>query len=500
VGSIGAFFGQLFAPITQIFHYVFYLPIYNVLMLLYQGVHAMAPALPAYAIAIFFLTVIIRLCLFPLTRKQLQSSRKMQELQPQLQELQKRHRGNPQELMAAQQALYREHGVSMYGGCLPLLIQMPFLYGLYFSLYTALLPNRAESIAGHLARVNRDIYPFLPHLAALPSTHFLWTNLAAADPWKVLPVLAGLLTFLQLRMAMPVRKPTSGAKQSDPNSQVMGSMQFVMPFFTFFMALNFPSGLAFYWAISTAFSAVQQYFLSGWGSLFVGIPGMEHLVPAPTTPALPPATRAQSAFVDSSPRDARPTGIAGLRQLLADMASNRTQQAQEKAPPDDESPPANGSAGKLAKKSGGSGAGDGAELAKGSAASNGTSRAQPVSAAKDASGDVDGSARRNRAARQGPTLVKPGVSSTSPAEGMSGQPPSTHGASSNGLKSLNGASRSTATGSANGAVGAAPKSAERGASGAGARPQRPPQTSSQRGTSGGGAARKRPSGKSKGGR
>jgi hypothetical protein len=298
---------------------------------------------------------------------------------------------------------------------------------------------------------------------------------------------------------MPVRKPTSGAKQSDPNSQVMGSMQFVMPFFTFFMALNFPSGLAFYWAISTAFSAVQQYFLSGWGSLFVGIPGMEHLVPAPTTPALPPATRAQSAFVDSSPRAERPTGIAGLRQLLADMAASRTQRAQEKALPDDVSPPANGRAGKLARKSAGNVAGGGAELANGAAASNGTARVQPVSAAKDASSDVDGSARLRRAARQGPTLVKPGTSSTAPVESVSGRPPSTNGASSNGQKSLNGASRAAAPGSANGGVGLAPKSTERGTNGAGARPQRP-QTNSQRGTSGGGAARKRPSGKSKGGR
>ena len=126
--GIGDIFGVLFSPIHTVFQYVFFLPVFNILMLIYQGVHS-------FGLSIILLTLLIRGSLFPLTRKQLASSRKMQELAPKLKQLQAQHRGDSQGMMAAQQALYKEHGVSMYGGCLPLVIQMPFLYALYYSFY-----------------------------------------------------------------------------------------------------------------------------------------------------------------------------------------------------------------------------------------------------------------------------------------------------------------------------------------------------------------------------
>ncbi|HEV2235760.1 MAG TPA: YidC/Oxa1 family membrane protein insertase, partial [Ktedonobacterales bacterium] len=163
MGSIGDFFGALFSPIGTLFHIFFYLPIFNVLILLYRAVSAVVPSWPTFAIAIILLTVMIRLALFPLTRKQLQSTRAMQALAPQVAELKKQFPNDPQGQMRAQQDLYKEHGVSMYGGCLPMLMQMPFLYGIYFSLYTALIPQKVgkvvETAAVHLGRINHDIYP-----------------------------------------------------------------------------------------------------------------------------------------------------------------------------------------------------------------------------------------------------------------------------------------------------------------------------------------------------
>ncbi len=327
MNSIGEFFGALFSPIGQLFHIFFYLPIFNVLILLYRAVNAVVPSWPTFAIAIALLTVVIRLALFPLTRKQLQSTRAMQSLAPQIAEIKRQFPGDPQAQMRAQQDLYREHGVSMYGGCLPMLMQLPFLYGIYFSLYTALIPqkvhNGLETATAHLARINHDIYPFLPHLTTLPNHHFLWADLGAADPYKILPLLAGVLTFLQLRMAQPVKAPTPVGQKPDPNAQTMALMPFMMPVITFVMALNFPSGLAFYWSITTAFMAVQQYFLSGFGSLFVGIPGLEHLVPAPQTPPAPPArvTPAAASIVDVTPTTSQPRGLAGLREALRQLAA-----------------------------------------------------------------------------------------------------------------------------------------------------------------------------------
>ncbi|HEX9056210.1 MAG TPA: YidC/Oxa1 family membrane protein insertase [Ktedonobacterales bacterium] len=469
MGGIGDFLGTLWTPFGTLFHYVFYLPIYNVLILLFEGVHAMfpSPAVPSFAIAIFFLTIVVRLALYPLTRKQLQSSRAMQALAPKVQELQKQYKNNPQELMAAQQALYREHGVSMYGGCLPLLIQMPFLYGLYYSLYTALIKQtingHPETVAHHLGRVNHDIYPFLPHLLSLPGTHFLWTDLGAPDPWKILPILAGVLTFFQLRMAQPVRKPTPPGQRSDPNTQTMASMQFIMPFVTFFMALNFPSGLAFYWSISTAFSAVQQYFLTGFGSLFVGIPGLEHLVPEPQ--ALPTPTPSKSTSGGASPgTEGRSAGMGGLRSMLRQFADSAAAQARQAQADREARAAQNGS---------------------------GQSRATPKDVTTDSQPPTPSappsngapSARRPRPSRTGPTLVRPPSSTASP-------PPSAHNGdtdhSTNGTSSSDAPPARTQFSSGNRMDAGAP----------GPRPG----PAGGRGQGGGSTGRRRPGGKSKGGR
>lgn len=318
--GLGSFFGTLFSPITTVFHWVFFLPVFNVLILIYHGVGN-------FALAIVLLTLLIRGALFPLTRRQLSSTRKMQELQPRLKELQAKHRGDPQAAMAAQQALYKEHGVSMYGGCLPLLIQMPFLYALFYSFESVLSTSHNA-----LLTVNQQIYPFLPKLSHLPATTFLWTNLATPDKLFILPVLAGILTFIQMRMAMPVRRP--GAP-SDPTAQTTQTMQYIMPLFTIFIGTRFPAGLALYWTVSTGFSAVQQYLLSGWGSLFVGVPGMERFVPAPKdlTPATPllaggAGRGAGRGATDTTAEPEKPMGfMASMRALLEQTREQAQTQA-----------------------------------------------------------------------------------------------------------------------------------------------------------------------------
>jgi YidC/Oxa1 family membrane protein insertase len=276
-GLIG-FFGTLFAPIGQAFHLLFFEPVFNILILIYHGVGN-------FALAIVLLTLVIRGALYPLTRHQLASTRKMQELAPRVKEIQAKYRGNPQEAMAAQQALYKEHGVSMYGGCLPMVIQMPFIYALFYS-FEALLDNSKHA----LVHINEQIYPFLPPLNKLPLTHFLWTDLKSPDPLYILPILAGVLTFIQLRMAAPVKRPGAPV---DPTTDMTRRMQWIMPFFTAFIGTRFASGLALYWTVSTGFSAAQQYVLTGWGSLFVGVPGMERFVPPPKelAPVTPTPTR-----------------------------------------------------------------------------------------------------------------------------------------------------------------------------------------------------------------
>lgn len=328
VGGIGQLFGTLFAPIGTLFHIFFYQPVFNLLMLIYGG-------LGSFALSLLILTLLIRTALIPLTRKQLRSSREMQALAPKLNELKAQYRNDPQGMMAAQQALYKEHGVSPMAGCLPLLIQMPFLYALYYSFYTVI---NAEKGGGNLKLINQDIYPFLPKLDQLPDLHFFWTNLGRPDQLHILPILAAALTLIQLRMAMPVRKKVPGAARQDPTTQATQTTMYIMPAMTLFIGWTFPAGLALYWCITTLFSAVQQYFIAGWGSLFVGIPGLEHLVPEPKAPpTLATATTgraslagAPSARALAPPAQVPPAegGIRGLfKQVRDTMAAAQSQAA-----------------------------------------------------------------------------------------------------------------------------------------------------------------------------
>ena len=292
-GPIGEFFGTIFTPITFLFHYVFFQPVFNILMLIFLGVHS-------FGLSIILLTLLIRGSLFPLTRKQISSSRKMQALAPKINALKAQYRGDTQGLMAAQQALYKEHGVSMYGGCLPLLIQMPFLYALYYSFYQVL-----DTKGNVLKAINDLLYGFVPPLTAVPNASFLGFSLIAPSFW--LAALAGALTFVQMRMSMPVTPPGT---TPDTTQQTTKTMQYIMPFFTFFIGTRFPAGLALYWAISTGFSAVQQYFIMGWGSLWVGVPGMERFVPkpAPVTAIAPTSVNGRN-LVDATQTPAPQGGI-----------------------------------------------------------------------------------------------------------------------------------------------------------------------------------------------
>ncbi len=331
-------------PIGDLFHAVFYEPIFNVLMLIYGAVAHVLPG-PAFGLAIIILTLLMRVCLIPLVRKQLRSQRTMQELQPKIAQLKRQYAGDQAGMLAAQQALFKEHGYSPVSGCLPLLIQMPFLYALYYALF-AIVRNTTCTINGqvvhsHLTCINNDIYSFLPHLPAVPQTHFLWLDLAQKDPTFILPVLAAVLTFVQLRMAMPHRKPVPSS-QKDATSQATQFTQYLMPVMTLIFGLNFQAGLPLYWSVSTGFSAVQQYFISGWGSLFVGvdrfIPAVARFIPEPQevspTALSAPSRSAGGAAVRTGaaraavPEAPPPSGGGGLRGMWNAIRAQATAQAE----------------------------------------------------------------------------------------------------------------------------------------------------------------------------
>lgn len=182
-----------------------------------------------YGIAIILLTIIIKSLIFPLTWKQMKSMRKTMDIQPKVQELQKKYKGDPQKLNAEIMELYKANNVNPAGGCLPILVQLPIFWALYSALY---------NFGNYIADPNQ--------------AQFLWFNLTMKDPYYILAVLAAATTFLQTKV-------TSPNASTDPTQK---TMLYVMPFFFGYISATVPAGLALYWVTMNIVSIVQQLYIN----------------------------------------------------------------------------------------------------------------------------------------------------------------------------------------------------------------------------------------------
>jgi len=202
-------------------------------------------------LAITALTLVVRLAILPLTLKQQQASQRMQELQPKLQELQKKYAKNKEKLAQEQMKLYQEAGINPMGGCLPLLIQLPLLYGLWQSIVRTLAVSPME-----LLRLSRNIYAFIPGLAQLVplQSHFLWLDLGQPDRYLVLPALVVVTSWLSQRVLTP---PSPDERTAAMNQQ----MQIMMPLLFGFISISYASGLSIYFIISNLVTLVQYLFI-----------------------------------------------------------------------------------------------------------------------------------------------------------------------------------------------------------------------------------------------
>ncbi len=176
-------------------------------------------------IGIILFTIIVRTVLLPLFQMQTNSSRKMQDLQPQIKALQEKYSGTDMEsrqlLMDAQNQLYKDNGVSMYSSMIPLFIQLPILMVLFQA---------------------------LTRVPELRVGTFLWLNLGSTDPYYILPILAAVLTFLTSWLTSKAAIEKNGA---------MTVMMWVMPLMIFYFALRASSGVALYWVVSNAYQVFQ---------------------------------------------------------------------------------------------------------------------------------------------------------------------------------------------------------------------------------------------------
>ena len=181
---------------------------------------ALYKVFPNYGVVIIIFSILVKVVVYPLTHKSYTASAEMQKLQPKIAALRERHKDDPQKLNRATMRLYKEHGVSPLGGCLPMLVQMPVFIALYRTLSSMIELRQAE---------------------------FVWwlTDLSRPDPLKVLPILMGLTSFIQQKMMM-----------KDPKQK---AMVYIMPVFMTFIFLRFASGLVLYWTMFNVLSAVQQF-------------------------------------------------------------------------------------------------------------------------------------------------------------------------------------------------------------------------------------------------
>ncbi len=237
--------------IGEIWDLIILSPVINVLIMLshYLG--------GSFGLTIIVLTIVVNICMYPLTLKQLRATKAMQSVQPKLAELQKKYAKDKQQLAQEQMKLYKESGMNPAGCLLPMLAQMP----VWIALYQSIIRVLAVAPEGFLS-LSQHLYPSWPLVFSLVplESKFLWLDLAAPDRWMVLPILVGVTMWVQQKMTM---SPTA-----DPRLQTQNQMMlWMMPLMFAFITLQFPSGLALYWVSSTVIRIVMQYSIAGWGGL-----------------------------------------------------------------------------------------------------------------------------------------------------------------------------------------------------------------------------------------
>lgn len=203
-------------------------------------------------LAIIVVTLIARFLLYPLSHKALKSQRQMANLQPQLKEIQKKHKNNKEARSRAIMEFYKENKVNPFSGCLPFLVQLPLIIGLYRVFLSDLTP---EGFSG--------LYSFVSTPEFVNTMFLGFLNLS--EPSLALAILAGFSQFLLSKSIFSQRKKigiATTSKKGDFQSMMGTQMTYVLPVVTVFIAQSFPSGLVLYWFVTTVFSFAQQYVIN----------------------------------------------------------------------------------------------------------------------------------------------------------------------------------------------------------------------------------------------
>lgn len=227
------------------FSAILFEPILNAFVFLYNYIGDVG-------IVITIITVLIKVGLYPLTNKSISAQKSLTDLQPKLEEIKAKHKDNQQVLAQETMKLYKEHKVNPFGSCLPMLVQLPIFFALYYVLRDLLGDAPSFDLLYSFVQNPESINPI---------------SLGLFDLSKVSIVLAALAAgtqFFQAKM-FSKKKPPKAAGEGGKDEGMMGMMNkqmlYFMPFLTLIIGLQFPGGLTLYWFLSTLITLLQQVFI-----------------------------------------------------------------------------------------------------------------------------------------------------------------------------------------------------------------------------------------------
>lgn len=226
---------------SSFFYNILTQPLTNILVLFYNTIAA-----HDLGLAIIFLTLFIRLILFPFFHKSTRQQLVMQHIQPRLKEIQKEFKEDKVKQTEAMMALYAEHGVNPFSGILFLFIQIPILIALYRIFLHGFAPERMAAL-----------YSFIANPGTLHTSLLGLINLNERS--ILLVALAALLQFFQGKLALPPRDPN---RPPSPQESIGRNMMIVGPLMTLLIFYRLPAAVALYWAVSSLVSIVQQWIVN----------------------------------------------------------------------------------------------------------------------------------------------------------------------------------------------------------------------------------------------
>lgn len=194
--------------------------------------------IPNYGIVIIIFSVLIKIIVYPLTKKSYSSMKEMQTIQPLMAEIREKYKDDPQRMNKEMMKLYKEHGVNPLGGCLPMLLQMPLLIALFIVFRSTIQLRDAMFIPGWIPDLSRP-----DTLFTLPFSLPLYGN-----EFNLLPILMAVTMIFQSKMTM-----------QDPKQK---AMVYLMPIFMLLIFNRFPSGLNLYYTMFNLLTIIQQKFIT----------------------------------------------------------------------------------------------------------------------------------------------------------------------------------------------------------------------------------------------